>query len=301
MRQLEGQINRTLVSSSGYASLVDARKVNEVSSLAAFFYVCLFRAIRRLLSDFVPTNPTWVKKPESAQARKNPSAETISAAFKAEVDLGSCALQARKFMPPFEDDFASVSLASSEELPVEKASVDFTLSSPPYCTRLDYAVATALELALLRFSNDAFDSLRRRLMGTSTVEAASPAPLMTWGATCFRFLETAYSHDSKASSGYYFKSHLQYFASLYDSLDELARVLKPRSHCVLVIQDSHYKEIHNNVPRIAVEMAEGLGFQLRRQVNFPTERSMVVRNTRARKYLEKRRVTESVICLESVN
>ena len=66
-------------------------------------------------------------------------------------------------------------VASSEKLPLAEASVDIVLASPPYCTRIDYAVATSVELSLLGFVRDAgFRDLRRGLIGTTTVPKVAP-------------------------------------------------------------------------------------------------------------------------------
>jgi hypothetical protein len=189
-------------------------------------------------------------------------------------------------------------LGSSEAIPRPVGSVDLVVGSPPYCTRIDYAVATAIELAILRYGDKTFDALRRDLMGTSTVPASEVVPDRAWGRTCNRFLAQLYSHRSKASKTYYFKNHLQYFQSLYRSIQDVARILRPRGGCILVLQDSHYKEIHNNVPQIAKEMALESELLLRRKWRFIATRSMVRVNRRAKKYLRSRTNVEAVLCFE---
>ena len=51
-------------------------------------------------------------------------------------------------------------------MPIKEQSVSHILSSPPYCTRIDYAVATALELGLLGYTRTEFNSLRLSLLGS---------------------------------------------------------------------------------------------------------------------------------------
>ena len=135
-------------------------------------------------------------------------------------------------------------------------------------------------------------------MGTSTVNAEVGRIDIKWGATCARFLNAVYKHPSKASQTYYYKNHYQYFGSLQASIGEVARVLKPRGSCVMVIQDSYYKDLHNDVPTIAVEMAEKAGMRLGRRDDFSSNRSMVSMNQRAKKYLLTRTNVESVLCFE---
>ena len=135
-------------------------------------------------------------------------------------------------------------------------------------------------------------------MGTSTVNAKAGSINRQWGATCARFLDTVYEHPSKASQGYYYKNHYQYFESLQSSITELTRVLKSQGSCILVVQDSYYKDIHNDVPTIATEMAKHAGMALRRREDFASNRSMVSMNQRAKKYLLSRKTVESVLCFE---
>ena len=73
VRKLEGAINKTFISHVHYQQLKTKGTLDQVSQLAAFFYVALFRAIRRMLRTFVPTNPTWVKRasmPQEKSARR---------------------------------------------------------------------------------------------------------------------------------------------------------------------------------------------------------------------------------------
>ena len=296
IRALEGTINKALVSHEHYQALTTADSLNALSSLAAFFYVALFRSVRRLLTTFIPTNPTWVKHPRVSQARKRPYEQTICAAFLSEVENLASTLKALD-EPILDEALTTVSLGNSECLKLPEASVDFILASPPYCTRIDYAMATAIELAIMRFDEASFTSLRRSLMGTSTVDANADAVQGDWGLTCSTFLDNVYSHPSKASKGYYYKNHVQYFRSLRNSIHELSRVIRRGGQCVLVVQDSHYKDIHNDVPAIVIEMAAHASLMVRRRQDFAVGHSMVQINKRARKYLKKRVDFESVICL----
>jgi hypothetical protein len=231
-----------------------------------------------------------------AQEKKRPAIAAINNAFVAEVRQLSLRMNLQA--PRTEELDLKIILGSSEAIPCPASSVDLVVGSPPYCTRIDYAVATAIELAILRYSDETFDALRRDLMGTSTVPASEVEPDRAWGRTCNWFLGQLYSHRSKASKTYYFKNHLQYFQSLYRSIQDIARILRPRGGCILVLQDSHYKEIHNNVPKIAEEMALESGLVLRRKCKFISTRSMVRVNKRAKKYLRSRKNVEAVLCFE---
>jgi len=291
VRGIETEINRAFVCQENYTSLLGVDALATVSSLASFFYVALFRATRQLLTDFVPSNPTWVKAPEP-QNRKRPNARTLCAAFVKEVEL----LSDRLLTHDSQELLPQVQQGNSEKLSLPDGSIDVVITSPPYCTRIDYAVATSIELAVLRASVEDFSIIRRSLMGTSTVPATAMKVDQRWGSICEDFLHRLYDHSSKASKTYYFKNHLQYFDSLSKSLAQLARVVKPGGKCILVVQDSFYKDVHNDVPGIAAQMARQRGFGLSVKHDFVTGKSMAGINSKARKYLSNRSTTESVLC-----
>ncbi|MGH8477024.1 MAG: DNA methyltransferase [Methylococcales bacterium] len=299
IRQLEFEINQTLVSRDCYAPLTSKTELDRLAPLGAFFYLALFRTGRCLLKDFVPTNPTWVKFPQCPQLRKRPSSSMIYRTFIGEVrNLVRCLAGSNYLDSEEKRGSFIIRLDNAERLSLPDASVNFVVTSPPYCTRIDYAVATAIELAILRFSTSLFDQLRRSLMGTSTVKADAGLASSLLGTTCSRFLDAVYNHPSKASRTYYFKNHLQYFESLQLAIQELVRVLTLNGLCVLVVQDSYYKDIHNDVPTIITEMASHSGMILRRRQDFIANRSMVGVNNRAKQYCCARKIVESVLCFE---
>jgi tRNA G10 N-methylase Trm11 len=192
----------------------------------------------------------------------------------------------------------SLKVASSTSLPLLDRVVDFVLTSPPYCTRIDYAMATAIELAVLGYgSSGGLGALRRQLIGTSTVPAEVPEASAAWGPSCCEFMQKVAGHRAKASGTYYYKNHAQYFTSISQSLAELGRVLNPGGTCVLVAQDSYYKDVHNDLPQIFVEMASAHGLKLVRREDFRLAATMARVNPRARQYRSRFNATESVLCL----
>lgn len=260
----------------------------------AFFYVALFRVVRRLLLPFMSSNPTWVRRPKAERERISLARRTGFDMFEAVCSqmLSGAALEGASTRL----GDSRIHLASAESLPLSSASVDLILTSPPYCTRIDYAVATMPELAVLGFGGDEFRSLRHSLTGTLTVNGLVPHISPGWGKTCERFLKRLRNHPSKASGTYYFKTHLQYFGSIERSLSEVCRVMRHGSQCVLVVQDSYYKNVRNDLPSIFTEMAELKGLALTRRQDFKLSRTMARINPRAKKYREQRTGVESVLC-----
>ena len=131
LRSIEIQINRLFVSHDTYLSVETDENLKKVSPLAGLFYVALFRTTRRLLQNFVSSNPTWVKKPTSPYARVRPTKENISTVFLGEIDNLRKALSQRKPLPIKPNNTAHLILGSSENLPIPNESIDFVISSPP--------------------------------------------------------------------------------------------------------------------------------------------------------------------------
>ena len=296
VRRIERAIYGLLVSAAHAGGALDS--IRDLSSLAAFFYVALFRAVRSLLHRFKGTNPTWIRRPRSISSRIRPAVPKVRECFADNVTqmvLSSLSAPAeRKYCAA---DF-SIGVASSEHLPVQRDTIDFVLSSPPYCTRIDYGIATSPELAVLGFQVDTrLHELRARLIGTPTVQADTPDPDASWGDTCLALLERIRNHPSKAAKPYYYKTYAQYFAAMARSLSEISRCLKTQAQCVLVVQDSHFKDVHIDLARVFADMALSASLTLRRQVDFPMGRTFGSINSRSRVYRCASSATESVLCL----
>lgn len=297
VRAIEAAVQRLLVDDRQYASLRN-RGVNGISDLAAFFYVAVFRTIRQILRPFLASNPTWIKRPKSARSRLRPGSATVREIFQRNLAemTPSSAHQPNLSMRGQK----TICVASSEKLPLQDESVNCVLASPPYCTRIDYAVATSPELALLGYAFESdFDRLRRQLIGTSTVPSETPEVPDDLGKTCATFLRALSRHGSKSSSTYYYKNHLQYFASMAGSLSEIHRVLKVGGRCILVVQDSYYKDLHNDLPAMVSEMAAIRGLHLRGRTDFRLGRTLAGINPGAREYRASFSAVESVLSFEA--
>lgn len=297
IRKIESTLQQLLINNQFYQPLNQQLIINSCSALAAFFYTILFRTIRTLLKPFFASNPTWIKKPKEVSNRLQLDAEIIRATFKLAME-NMIATMDSVLVSDKENIHSQVSIAmaSSDKLPLASHSVDLILASPPYCTRIDYAVATMPELALLGYHpHREFQQLRRQLIGTATVPALVTEPLSEWGKTCYQFLDKLRTHQSKASKSYYYKNHVQYFEAIYNSFVELHRVLKPNSIVILVVQDSYYKDIHNDLPQIFIEMAANNQLELGRRIDF-NSKTMAYINPSTRQYRNRHSPVESVLC-----
>jgi hypothetical protein len=194
-----------------------------------------------------------------------------------------------------ETSHAAIDASSSDALPLDSNSMGVVISSPPYCTRIDYAICTWAELSTLGFGLSDFRSLRERLIGTATIAQKVPQPSSHWGTCCLNFLDRVATHPSKASHSYYLKNHVQYFAAIFRSLREIDRTLQPNGRCVLVVQDSYYKDVHNDLPLIFIQMTGAQGWMLTRRDDFPCTRTMARVNGRSSQYRKPCYATETAL------
>jgi hypothetical protein len=79
VRRIERAIYGLLVSAAHIRDALDS--IQDLSSLAAFFYVALFRAARSLLHRFRGTNPTWITRPRTINSRIRPAVSNVRDCF----------------------------------------------------------------------------------------------------------------------------------------------------------------------------------------------------------------------------
>jgi hypothetical protein len=272
------------------------RRAGQVPPLLALYYVALFRSLRHFISEFQTSNPTWIKVSTGGE-RIQLTSERILRRFCREIDSLLRAIKLEtKLMPSVGVRASVIKQASSLQLPISSGTVDAAVSSPAYCTRIDYVRATLPELAVIGYPNgDVMRLLREQMMGTPTINKRLANNGVTWGPTCARFLSAVQNHSSKASSTYYLKYYCQYFASAFASLREIDRVLKKSGRCVLVVQDSYYKEVQNDLPQIFIELAAGLGWSLKRKINFQVKQTLAGVNPEVKSYRTNFQATESAL------
>jgi DNA modification methylase len=295
IRSIDRAIYLLLVSATRMGDSVEA--VSTMSSIASFFYVALFRTVRQLLRRFQASNPTWIIRPASPQSRVRPPAAEIRAIFDSEVCAMSASVKAESCDLHRANLDCSINVGSSEDLPIPTSSVDLILSSPPYCTRIDYGVATSPELATLGLRlEDQLGELRAKLIGTPTIRKSPQEPDRKWGDTCNAFLDQVAQHPSKAAKSYYHKTYVQYFAAINRSVAEIARCIRPGGKAVIVVQDSYFKGIRADLATIFTEIASANRLANSRQVDFPMSRTLAYINTKSRGYRPSNTSVESVLC-----
>jgi SAM-dependent methyltransferase len=293
LRSIERSIRRCLVGTKSQSNL------DHLSAIAATFYSALFSVCRDLTSDFQSSNPTWVRIPRDGGERVVAEPNFVATQFKEKLEAMSKALAVEAFSGVPDVTVAACRLGDSTKLPLQASSIDLILGSPPYCTRIDYSAATRVELAVLSplTSVDQL-ALSRQMIGSTRVPRQSPRVEETWGDTCLSFLASVKQHPSKASAGYYYKSHADYFDKMFSAFTSLSTVMRPSAKAVIVVQDSYYKELHNDLARIFSEMATNAGLKLTQRADFDAKRSMGSVNRGTRAYRTNYCPVESVLCFE---
>jgi hypothetical protein len=297
IRGIEERIRHHLV--GGLTLTRRGVRLDRISGLAATFYVALFSVCRDLASKFRCSNPTWFRRPKQKEEKIATSLSKICRSFQRKIQEMASALAERSHFHQIRQSISDVKLCDATSLPIDPESIDFVLTSPPYCTRIDYTAATRIELAVLApLVDTSTEELGRQMIGSTKVPKHLISRSDQWGETCNKFLFALKRHSSKASHSYYYNTHLDYFDKMNRSMIGLSRVLRRGSPAIVVVQDSHYKDIHNDLPAIISEMASQHGMTLRRRDDFHHARSMSGINPYTRTYRRKPGAVESVLCFE---
>lgn len=298
IRCIEQSIQSLFVKPGAGGDMSSAEMLDATSLLGASFYVVLFETVRSFLVDFMTTNPTWVKQDDIG--RVSVAKDRIDSRFRAtEAKQHRHLAQLRLDDPKQRDVKAVVRLGDSTSLALEDRSVEACITSPPYCTRIDYAVLTRPELAVLGVNDTGVRTLRDASIGTPTITSAEVEPSDEWGAYLNAFVDKVTNHTSKASKSYYRRFYLQYFANMAGSLRELRRVVADGGRCALVVQDSYYKDVHLDLAKGLAEMAGRIGWAGSSRQDFKVTRTIAQMNAASRQYRQDFKAVESLILLRS--
>jgi DNA modification methylase len=296
IRSLERAIHDVLVGGQTDPVIYDPQLPQ--SALAAAFYVILFQTVRRLVRRYVPSNPAWIKYPSGS--RIGVPREYLRLAFQRSIErlTEQVAICPRSASGPREA--ARIAMCSSSSLPLPDSSIDAIITSPPYCTRLDYVKATLPELAVLGLGQAELRGLRDRMIGTPTITGDGvDARRKDMGEATDRLLQRIGGHSSKASSTYYLKYYTQYFSAMHASMSELLRVIKPGKSAVLVLQDSYYKDVHVDLPALMGDMSMAVGWASWTRIDFQVRSTMATIHPGTRSYQRPMTAVESAVALRS--
>lgn len=263
----------------------------QLSPEGALATICILNGARHFSIDRARSNATWLhpRPVEQRLALRVLHAQIVKHAARIADD--ACLGLGKRLRG------WTASLGDARALPTRDESVDVVLSSPPYCTRIDYAKQTSFELAALEAVEEPnLRILREQLMGTTAIRNDSQSQVaLPLGAETL--LKQIAEHPSHGSRAYYSKNFRQYFEDAARATKEIARVLKPKGEAILVLQNSYYKEIAIDLSSIFCDMATSAGLHASVVVRRPVNRAMATINTRSRVYGAERKYSEDVIVL----
>jgi DNA modification methylase len=161
--------------------------------------------------------------------------------------------------------------------PLNEASVDLVITSPPYLNNYDYADRTRLELYFLGWAKtwqDITRQIRERLITSSTTqvrraefneeplndELKNIAPIVHKELQQ-KIAQLSHIRHSKSGKKSYDLMVADYFNDMLQVLKQVYRVLKPDTLFVLVLGDSAPYGVHIPTDIYLGEMAVSLGFR----------------------------------------
>jgi hypothetical protein len=262
-----------------------------VSPLAAFFYCALFTMVRQLTVPFRTTNPTWVRTAQDREALIDASWSDIDLHFNRDIQRLASRLT---LSPPQADLPCTLYEGSAENLALDNPA-DLVVTSPPYCTRIDYVVATKPELAIMANTQDDLARLRLLMLGTPLTKDAD-ASASDWGDTASTFMQRVTRHKSKAASTYYYRYYGAYMNRLWASLQAIDNSTRPEGTLAVVVQDSYFKEVHLDLPQIVAEMGDALS-RPHSRINFPVATTKAAMHPGSRAYRTSFTAIESLVVL----
>lgn len=273
--------------------LISFNKLNPVES---FMKAALFMTLRELAGYKGGSNPTWLRG-----STKKPSvrASTFEKTYIKHLEL-MLAVLGEKFSTESEIQKNLVAPGDSCNLPLMKNGVDAIITSPPYLTRIDYAVSTKPELLLINGDSDRFRQTRENTIGAPVILKSPFVKQDAWGKTCNRLLQGVEKHSSKAAKSYYWKNMIQYFDGIGTSLAEAKRVLRKGGRALIVVQSSYFKDLKIDLPKIYYEMIDMLGCESKIAREEIVKGHMAHVNTKSNGYVKNKVFKESVVEMRKV-
>lgn len=265
--------------------------IEDIDCRTAFLNLVLFRTVKLLCTNAFCSNPVWVKMEIQGKKIDCSAGEFWNIFFSnLETLINS--------YTPISNVNPHIGKADSRRIPLNQGTVDIVMTSPPYCTRVDYIISSSIELAVMGYSKDEIEALRSHMIGTPTIGNIPTGEINEINSiTARHVLRKIYSHETKAAKTYYYKTYFQYFDSMQSSVSEIDRVLANNGIVMLVIQDSYFKNILVNVSQCIREMFYSLGYKHVYSKGFKASNNMRYINTKSRQYNSNTSVDEKFIVL----
>lgn len=260
----------------------------------AFLSAVLFVTLRKLSGLKKMSNPTWVGGGEGEQL--SVPVDVFYSALAANANTMWLEVEAFYGACEFPREIYSFN-ADVAHMPIVDGSIDRVITSPPYLTRIDYAVSTSPELSILG-DEELFRSVRHATTGAPVITSRPKEQRSEWGPTCNDILNQVKSHSSKAALGYYWKNMVQYFDDIERALRDIWRVLKVGGSGLVVVQSSYFKAVEIPLGDIFVEMAKAQGFQASIAYRDEVKNHMAHVNTKSNGYFPNKVYFEDTVLIQ---
>lgn len=252
------------------------------------------QVIRNLMKPLQNTNPSWFSKPKSNSEKINFKSSTLYETIKLVINDHIKILTRNQSKKPSNFIWPEIIIGDSTSNIAGIGNFDLVISSPPYCTRIDYAIATIPELLTLGTLDTAeFNNLRKTMIGTTLTNSQTNKIEKDFGPKILKILDEIKNHKSKAASTYYHSYFRKYFSDITRSLIEIDKLVC-NGRIILVIQNSFFKDIEIDLLSIVVEILTNLKFNLEDCKKYES-RSIADTNPRYKKYREMNIRSESVL------
>jgi len=279
------RIRRALTSYQAYAH-----------PLKSLLTAALFRTVRKLGNLSPSSNPTWIKANKNGRRPRVTKTKFLEHYESTLLDMLDDLQE--YYTDPITHDIDKMKnicfQSDAREIPVRDNSIDAIICSPPYLTRLDYAMSVKPELLLIQ-GETLLRKIRQQSMGTPMIVNKKIQPNNSWGETCLMLLHRVSQHHSHASKRYYLPNMLQYFHDVEKCLRETIRVLKPGKPGFVVVQSSYYKDVEIDLGKIYTQMIENIGHEATIVRREPVRSHMAHLNSKSNSYQPKKVYYEDVV------
>jgi hypothetical protein len=267
---------------------------NDYMALSGAAFALLAQVISSSLRPLRGTNPSWFAKPKDWRQRVDVSPTEIRSALDSSLQRMARAANYGNASRAPNFRWPELLIEDSRRELAHLGKFDVVITSPPYCTRIDYAVATVPELiALGNFNQSDFEDLRSHMMGSLVTEKNYTSELREANSTVGTVLRAIHGHHTKAASKYYSRYFSKYFDDLLLSLDRITATVE-RGQLIFVLQNSYFKDIEIDLSRVVGEYLLTKGFRSVRREDYRSRSPIAETNPKSRHY------RSSNVCAETV-
>jgi DNA modification methylase len=270
------------------------KKLETINPIRAFYLSVIFVSLRKLSGLKPGSNPTWIAKNDNKVTLypQQLFEEIRTNAVKMLRDIRDFYAVKNEIIPHFSLE------GDARNMPLPRESVDAIIASPPYLTRIDYAISTMPEIYLLG-GEDLLSRVRHQTMGAPVITKGEKYQKESWGPTCNFLLDSIKQHPTKAAKSYYWKNIVQYCMDLDKALAEIKRVLKPGGKGLIVVQNSYFKDLEIPLAKIYCEFAVGKGFAAEIVRTERVKNHLARVNSKSSYYKKEKVYYESVISIKN--